>query len=416
MTDEQGDSESSATTGTGGGPRPPSDSDGSATTGTGGGSRPPSGGGRGAPPPGGDESSDSGWFERIETVLEHAMDLAKLIWKFAHAPVKHVAVPVLTSSIGFGGGYYGLTVVKEYHLVEAGTLDVGEIRKTMQTQIRALREDLGCPPDSETGARCVVPTTVDAVAVERTVRETVEAYLRDNPIIIDKSKVEEAAGRGVQVSLKDHPVVVDTMVVKQAAQDGVKTYLDHNAFTFDETKVEEAAGRGVQAYLEKHSIAINANIDAETRNEIDNTYKAVVHPEVSHKAILARLNGTDGPKTSSMCESLPPYRFATGSARLKKDEAGQTDRLAKRLLAGDVNAIYLTGHADRQGNAACNIALSAYRLDAVLRALAVALKDRGVEIKTSAYGETPTYLPVPTADGLKEPENRSVRIVVEKVN
>ena len=69
----------------------------------------------------------------------------------------------------------------------------------------------------------------------------------------------------------------------------------------------------------------------------------------------------------------------------------------------------MAGHADRSGSPAYNQRLSQRRADNV----AAELVRQGVsrnEIVVSAYGETRPL--VPTADGVREPQNRRVEIVL----
>ena len=71
--------------------------------------------------------------------------------------------------------------------------------------------------------------------------------------------------------------------------------------------------------------------------------------------------------------------------------------------------IEVAGHADRSGTPAYNQRLSQRRADAV----AAELVARGVsrsEISVTAYGESRPL--VPTADGVREPQNRRVEIVL----
>jgi outer membrane protein OmpA-like peptidoglycan-associated protein len=71
--------------------------------------------------------------------------------------------------------------------------------------------------------------------------------------------------------------------------------------------------------------------------------------------------------------------------------------------------IVLTGHADRAGPANYNLGLSQRRADAV-KAELVRLGLTATEITTQAKGEAEPL--VPTADGVPEPQNRRVEIVI----
>jgi outer membrane protein OmpA-like peptidoglycan-associated protein len=98
------------------------------------------------------------------------------------------------------------------------------------------------------------------------------------------------------------------------------------------------------------------------------------------------------------------------------DRADLTER-AREIIAEAANnarrvqttRIEVAGHADRSGSAAYNQRLSQRRADAV----AAELTRQGIapdEIAVSAYGESRPL--VPTADGVREPQNRRVEIVL----
>ena len=99
------------------------------------------------------------------------------------------------------------------------------------------------------------------------------------------------------------------------------------------------------------------------------------------------------------------------------DKANLTER-ARQIIAEAAGAsrkvqttrIEVAGHADRSGTPAYNQRLSQRRADAV----AAELVRQGIarnEIAVSAYGETRPL--VPTADGVREPQNRRVEIVLK---
>ena len=124
---------------------------------------------------------------------------------------------------------------------------------------------------------------------------------------------------------------------------------------------------------------------------------------------------------------LPPPRWCPGPAAptlartylvfFDWDKADLTER-AKQIITEAAGAarkpqttrIEVAGHADRSGTPAYNQKLSQRRADAV----AAELVRQGIgrnEIAVSAYGETRPL--VPTADGVREPQNRRVEIVLK---
>jgi outer membrane protein OmpA-like peptidoglycan-associated protein len=98
------------------------------------------------------------------------------------------------------------------------------------------------------------------------------------------------------------------------------------------------------------------------------------------------------------------------------DRADLTDR-ARQIIADaaqnsrSVRAtrIEVAGHADRSGSDAYNLRLSQRRADAVAAELVRQGVNRG-EITIQAFGESRPL--VPTADGVREPQNRRVEIVL----
>ena len=83
---------------------------------------------------------------------------------------------------------------------------------------------------------------------------------------------------------------------------------------------------------------------------------------------------------------------------------------ADTVKAGGVAQITVTGHTDTVGSAAYNQALSERRAASVKAEL---VKDgvAGGEITTIGVGKT--GLLVPTADGVREPQNRRAEIVLQ---
>lgn len=94
---------------------------------------------------------------------------------------------------------------------------------------------------------------------------------------------------------------------------------------------------------------------------------------------------------------------AEGMAVIESSKVAADERPFKRILA--------TGHADKSGTDRYNLALSARRAAAVK----AALDKTGIAtemIETAARGESQPL--VPTEDGIREPQNRRVEIVIER--
>ncbi|TCS60955.1 OmpA family protein [Varunaivibrio sulfuroxidans] len=97
---------------------------------------------------------------------------------------------------------------------------------------------------------------------------------------------------------------------------------------------------------------------------------------------------------------------ATLTPEAKKIIAQAMDNAKK----GHITRIVATGHADRSGPAAYNMRLSKRRADTVSREL-VRLGFNAANITEIAKGETDPL--VPTPDGVREPQNRRVEIVLK---
>ena len=107
---------------------------------------------------------------------------------------------------------------------------------------------------------------------------------------------------------------------------------------------------------------------------------------------------------------LPGMIFFDWDSDVPPVDAGQTAAFVARN-AGPCgwSSFGATGHADRSGSDAYNVELSRRRAEAVASLLASAGIPRA-SITTDARGEEQPR--VPTADGVREPQNRRVEITV----
>lgn len=99
--------------------------------------------------------------------------------------------------------------------------------------------------------------------------------------------------------------------------------------------------------------------------------------------------------------------FDWDKANIRQDAMPIINQLAQALQQNPGVPVIVEGHADTSGAADYNVRLSERRAEAV----AAALEQRGVErdrMQLVARGERD--LRVPTADGVREPQNRRVRI------
>lgn len=110
-----------------------------------------------------------------------------------------------------------------------------------------------------------------------------------------------------------------------------------------------------------------------------------------------------------VADAPPPVLvfFDWDKAEVRQDAMPIIDQLAQALRQNPGVPVIVEGHADTSGAADYNVRLSERRAEAV----AAALAQRGVDgdrMQLMARGERD--LRVPTADGVREPQNRRVRI------
>ena len=101
--------------------------------------------------------------------------------------------------------------------------------------------------------------------------------------------------------------------------------------------------------------------------------------------------------------------FDFDSSKLTPEARQIVGSAASDALQGKSTRIDVTGHTDRSGSDKYNQALSVRRAEAVRREL-VADGVADNQIVTRGVGEADPL--VPTADGVREPQNRRVEIVV----
>jgi OOP family OmpA-OmpF porin len=101
--------------------------------------------------------------------------------------------------------------------------------------------------------------------------------------------------------------------------------------------------------------------------------------------------------------------FDFDRSNITADAARVIDEAANTAKAGNVSRLQLTAHTDRAGTEQYNMALSMRRGEAVKQELIA----RGIPasaIAIIARGESSPL--VPTADGVREPQNRRVEIML----
>ncbi len=191
--------------------------------------------------------------------------------------------------------------------------------------------------------------------------------------------------------------------VEHRIDENLSASLSYRYFAMPDTDFGTAAGNGVSGDYSSHAILIGLRY----------TFGAPHHQMAQAAPPPAPM-----PAPAPMAEKPAPAPapaprkfivfFGWNQSTLTADAQNVLSGAARAAQAGNVVRIELTGHADRSGPAAYNMRLSQRRADA---AKAQLVRD-GIpasEIVTFAKGETDPL--VPTADGVREPQNRRVEIV-----
>jgi len=143
-----------------------------------------------------------------------------------------------------------------------------------------------------------------------------------------------------------------------------------------------------------------------------------IEPDNYNPAVLVGLRYAfdQPPPPAPVPVAAPPAAARTYLVFFDWDRADLTQRAREIIAEAAQNArtsqttrIEVAGHADRSGSPQYNQRLSQRRADVV----AAELVSRGVprdQIGITAYGESRPL--VPTADGVREPQNRRVEIVL----
>ena len=103
--------------------------------------------------------------------------------------------------------------------------------------------------------------------------------------------------------------------------------------------------------------------------------------------------------------------FAWDQPIVDGDAAARLDALVATLERSPGVRLELAGHADRSGPAGPNVRAGRKRAEAV-RAYLAARGIAGTAMTVVSYGETRPL--IPTADGVREPQNRRVEITVTR--
>ncbi|WP_162241833.1 OmpA family protein [Pseudorhodoferax sp. Leaf267] len=103
------------------------------------------------------------------------------------------------------------------------------------------------------------------------------------------------------------------------------------------------------------------------------------------------------------------FHFDTSDSKITKGSESLLQQVQEELQRRQAPDVSITGHTDTAGEARRNVQLAQGRADHVARILKPYLTN-ALSVEISSHGET--NLLVPTANGVNEPRNRRVEVVV----
>ncbi len=107
--------------------------------------------------------------------------------------------------------------------------------------------------------------------------------------------------------------------------------------------------------------------------------------------------------------SMQRIFFDWGKALVTRDAEATLDDVAAILLQGGTRSASIVGHSDRSGSTSAN-RRSALQRAAVVHDYLISRNVPSARLRISSMGED---LPlIPTADGVREPQNRRVDIII----
>ena len=147
-------------------------------------------------------------------------------------------------------------------------------------------------------------------------------------------------------------------------------------------------------------------------------YTATTSPRNNNVSLMASIQVRFGappvpqPPPSVLMEGAPSFMvfFDWDRSNLSQQALNTIRQAADRFKTTGKARITATGHADRSGPENYNMALSLRRANAVKDAL---VRDGVPATAISVIGKGETQPLVPTADGVREPQNRRVEIVLQ---
>jgi outer membrane protein OmpA-like peptidoglycan-associated protein len=181
-------------------------------------------------------------------------------------------------------------------------------------------------------------------------------------------------------------------------------FADYRYFATDEPDFNTDSGTEVEADERNHSVVVGVRYK---------WLKPKKAPEAPAPEIKRMAAEEPAPPPPAAKEEIPRnfiIFFDWDKDNITPEAQKILSEAAEYAKQAGVARIVLTGHADRSGSAKYNEGLSMRRAQNAMKSM-VELGIPGSEIAVFAKGETQPL--VPTEDGVREPQNRRVEIVLE---
>ncbi|HCM84338.1 MAG TPA: outer membrane beta-barrel protein [Alphaproteobacteria bacterium] len=180
--------------------------------------------------------------------------------------------------------------------------------------------------------------------------------------------------------------------------------LRYNYFASNDGDFETSAGADVDGEYANHAVMVTY------RYGLNKPAAAPVAPAAMAAPAMTTARTTYTNPTPQQVEASP-YKifFELDKATITSEGMAVVNDVVSKVQNGRIDVVHLTANTDTSGSASHNEKLSKARANAVRNALV----SRGINADNiNVFSNAENNLPVPTADGVKEPRNRVVTIVI----
>lgn len=239
------------------------------------------------------------------------------------------------------------------------------------------------------------------VELEQSLRDRTEALSREADILTERG--ETISAREADLTSREEELEARLAAAVISQSNSVQT----DGAISSGTPSPLDADRSDTAAVAPELVAADP---AKTGLDTDLSHAGDAAPEIIPETIEASapdlMTFADGPITE--------VHFELNSAELTPGAMLRAQEAARKVMEMNVSKIRILGFTDRSGSISHNRALSQARAEAVADIFVQSGLSRQV-IEVTGMGEAEKMLPISTADGISEPLNRCVGILVEEV-